>query len=185
MRPKIISTIIFLAIMLIGYLPSSAQFGQPAKEKKDEFRTKKRLFVGGGCGFGISSNSTYVGIYPVLGYRLSPSFDVGTRLNYTYNHYEDPYTDRSYSFNDYGVGVFSRYYFFFFNNLFAHAEYEALNFEYIDSRNWVSSLFVGGGYRQWIGQNAFMGITILWNLLETADSPYGNPIYRIGVGVGI
>ena len=93
------------------------------------------------------------------------------------------------------MAFFSRYYLFFFQDLFLHAEYEALNYEqvYINNfyevdhkeRVWVNSLFVGGGYRQWVGQNAFIGITVLWNLLDNLDSPYNNPIFRIGVGVGL
>ena len=101
-----------------------------------------------------------------------------------------------YSTNNFGAGVFARYYLFFFSDLFIHAEYEALNYEqvYVNNitwevdhkeREWVSSLFLGGGYRQWVGQNAFVGITVLFNLLDSYDSPYSNPIFRIGVGVGI
>jgi hypothetical protein len=92
------------------------------------------------------------------------------------------------------MAVFARYYLFFFNDLFLHAEYEALNYEQVyvynyqvdhKERVWVSGLFVGGGYRQWIGSNAFVGITLLWNLMDNINSPYSNPIFRIGVGVGI
>jgi hypothetical protein len=52
-------------------------------------------------------------------------------------------------------------------------------------REWVSSFLIGAGYRQWIGQNAFVGITVLWNILDNLYYPYPNPIFRIGVGVGI
>jgi hypothetical protein len=185
-----------LTIILTGLLftNSFAQFGQPSNDRdKQEFKMQKRLYVGGGLGFGISSYSTSLMIAPVVGYRLSPSFDVGTRINYTYYRYNDDLL--KYSTNNYGLAFFTRYYLFFFRDLFLHAEYEALNYEqvYLDynyqvdhkERVWVSSLFVGGGYRQWIGNTAFVGITVLWNLLDDLDSPYSNPIFRIGVGVGI
>ena len=52
-------------------------------------------------------------------------------------------------------------------------------------RSWVSSVFIGAGYRQWISSRAFVGITVLWNLLDDINSPYSNPVFRIGVGIGI
>ncbi len=154
---------------------------------------QKRLYFGGGLSFGFSSSATSLMITPMLGYRLSPSVDIGARLTYNYFHYN--YNSIKYSTNNYGAGVFARYYLFFFNDLFIHAEYEALNFEYGDYvnnnnevvkvREWVSGLFLGGGYRQWVGQNAFVGFTVLFNLLDSYNSPYSNPVIRIGVGVGI
>jgi len=185
-----------LTIILAGLISTnaSAQFGQPSNDKdKQDFKMQKRLFVGGGLGFGISSYSTSLMVAPEIGYRLSPSFDVGTRLIYTYYRYNDDLL--KYSTNNFGLAAYTRYYLFFFRDLFLHAEYEALNYErvYLDynyqvdhkERIWVSSLFVGGGYRQWIGNTAFVSITVLWNLLDDIDSPYSNPIFRIGVGVGL
>jgi len=100
-----------------------------------------------------------------------------------------------FSTHNVGIGAYTRYYLHFFSALFAHAEYEALNYDkYVrlnanneveKERAWVSSFFVGGGYRQWVGNFAFVDITVLWNLLDSYDSPYSNPIFRIGVGVGL
>jgi len=185
---SILLPVLFLSISAV------AQFGQPANDNdKQDFKNQKRLYIGGGLGFGISSYSTSLMVAPVVGYRLSPSFDIGTRLNYTYYRYND--APLKYSTNNFGLAGFARYYLFFFNDLFLHAEYEALNYEEVyltynyevdhKERVWISSMFVGGGYRQWIGNNAFVGITVLWNLLDNIDSPYNNPIFRIGVGVGI
>jgi hypothetical protein len=187
---KLISAIT-LFLLLAFFNVTIAQFGQPSTQKKDDFKLQKRLFFGGGLDFGISSYSTVLGIAPIVGYRVSPSFDVGLRLSYLYYRYKDSFYE--FNSNSYGAGLFGRYYLFFFNNLFLHAEYEALNYDYYrypytsedKERIWVSSLFVGGGYRQWIGSNAYVGITVLWNLLDDINSPYSNPIFRIGVGVGI
>ncbi len=81
------------------------------------------------------------------------------------------------------------------DNLFAHAEYELLNLEkiYYDSyynvikagRENVESYLVGGGYCQPIGRNSYFTIIILWNLNETALSPYTNPIIRAGMDFGL
>ncbi|MEN8225712.1 MAG: hypothetical protein ABFS05_10175 [Bacteroidota bacterium] len=195
MRITKISTILLL-ILLIGFtFPSFGQFGQPAQQKKDEFKMQKRFYIGGGLGFGMSSYSTNLMVAPLIGYRLTPDIDIGTRFIYTYNRYDESYYGVKFSTNNFGAGVFARYYLFFFNDLFLHAEFEELNYDKFISVNannevekeraWVSSLFLGGGYRQWISNNAFVGMTILFNLLDTYDSPYVNPILRVGVGVGM
>ena len=194
MRIYKFSTFIVLLLAFGVSLSSFGQFGQPASgNTKDDFKMQKRIFIGGGLGFGISSYSTSLMVAPEVGYRLSPSFDIGMRFNYTYYRYND--APLKYSTNNYGLAGFVRYYLFFFRDLFLQAEYEALNYEQVYVNNflevdhkervWVSGLFVGGGYRQWIGNSAFIGITVLWNLLDSIDSPYSNPIFRIGVGVGI
>lgn len=194
MRNHIFSTLLIFILAFGVSISSFGQFGQPSSEKKSEFKMQKRLFIGGGIGFGISSYATSLMIAPVVGYRLTPDVDIGTRLNYTYYRFND--SPLKYTTNNYGAGFYARYYLFFFSDLFIHAEYEALNYEQVYVNNltlevdhkervWVSSLFLGGGYRQWVGQNAFVGITVLWNILDSLDSPYNNPIFRIGVGVGI
>jgi len=194
MRDRSLISLLFFFMALLIAQPSFSQFGQPESSgNKDDFKMQKRLYIGGGLGFGISSYSTSIMVAPMVGYRLSPSFDIGTRLNYTYYHYND--SPIKYSTNNFGLAGFVRYYLFFFNDLFLHAEYEALNYEQVylnynyevdhKERIWVSGLFLGGGYRQWIGNNAFVGITVLWNLLDNINSPYSNPIFRIGVWVGI
>ena len=193
MRDHKFSTLIIFILAFGISISSFGQFGQPSSAKKSEFKMQKRLYVGGGIGFGISSYATSLIIAPLVGYRLSPSIDIGARFTYNYYRYNDDFI--KFSTNNYGAGFYTRYYLFFFNDLFIHAEYEALNYEYADDvlpngevikvREWVSSLFLGGGYRQWIGQNAFVGITVLWNILDSIYSPYNNPIFRIGVGVGI
>jgi hypothetical protein len=194
MKSGSIFIILSLLFTIFAINDSYGQFGQPQNQaRNDDFKMQKRLFIGGGLGFGISSYATSLMVAPMVGYRLSPSFDVGTRVNYTYYRYND--APLKYSTNNVGVGVFGRYYLFFFQDLFLHAEYEALNYEQVyitntyevdhKERTWVSSMFVGGGYRQWVGKSAFVGITVLWNLLDNIDSPYNNPIFRIGVGVGL
>ena len=194
MRRHKILRLLVIALILCISIPSFGQFGQPGAEKKAEFKMQKRLYLGGGLSFGISSSATSLMITPTVGYRLSPSFDIGAR--FTYNYFHSNYNGIKYSTNNYGAGFFARYYLFFFNDLFLHAEYEALNFEYADFfnyntgevvkvREWISGLFIGGGYRQWIGPNAFVGITVLFNVMDPLNSPYSNPILRIGVGVGI
>lgn len=115
--------------------------------------------------------------------------------------------------NVYGGRIFARYYFSnIFNsgalkNIFAHAEYEYLtyhipykpsdsingfiidyHYNFYEKGNHVleiNSLFVGGGYRQPIVKRVFFDLLILVNLNDTYDSPYSNPVIRLGVGTGL
>ncbi len=48
-----------------------------------------------------------------------------------------------------------------------------------------NSFFVGGGYLQRIGGNSGMYFLVLWNLNDTPNSPYTNPVIRIGFNIGM
>ncbi|MCX6285957.1 MAG: hypothetical protein NTY96_02435 [Bacteroidetes bacterium] len=116
-----------------------------------------------------------------------------------------------FSSNVYGGRVFLRYYLrsifhSWIGNLFAHAEYEYLayiqpfhsdpynGYIYDPYNNRLSpgqstvsynSVLIGAGYSQPIGGRVFMDILILFNLNDAYYSPYSNPVFRIGVGVGL
>lgn len=116
--------------------------------------------------------------------------------------------------NVYGGRIFFRYYLRslfdnFLGNFFAHAEYEYLNYTspytpvaYGDPAGtiWdpgggqykpgkqsvgINSLFVGGGYSQPIAGRVYLDLLLLFNLNESYNSPYSNPVFRMGVGVGL
>lgn len=193
---KRIFILIFVALFFAS-MQSNAQFGKNfQEEQKSQFQ--KRMFLGGGIGFWIWPREGYVYVSPMLGYHLSPSFDVGTRVIYSYYWYN--YNGLKFDEHDYGAGVFARYYLFFFKDLFIHAEYEFLSheepvnliyypsprdeWEYDMNRVPLHNIYVGGGYRQWISNSAFVSILILFNLNETEYAP-NNPIIRIGFGVGL
>jgi len=117
------------------------------------------------------------------------------------------------SSNVFGGGLYLRYYLrslfsSFFGNFFAHVEYEYLfytqpyvqsapppvgyildpyNYWYVDGKQniGINTFFVGGGYSQPISGRAFLDFMILFNLNDSYNSPYTNPIIRIGVGVGL
>ncbi|MEI6436112.1 MAG: hypothetical protein WCP32_14800 [Bacteroidota bacterium] len=113
--------------------------------------------------------------------------------------------------NVFGGGIYLRYYLSsifesFLANLFAHIEYEYMTYSrpfiqtappegYITDGYYyykpgkeiieINSIFVGGGYRQPIGNRVSMDLLILFNINDTYNSPYTNPIIRLGVGVGL
>jgi len=109
-----------------------------------------------------------------------------------------------------GVRLFARFYFNellegILSGLFLQGEFEYLTFsrhyridpngKYTDryyARRYsrgsetvhVPGLLIGGGLKQSLGGKAFADLLILYNLNQTKDTPYSNPIIRIGVGVG-
>lgn len=130
--------------------------------------------------------------------------------NYFWNDTTNQYM--SYKSSVYGGGIFLRYYLNslfdnFLGNLFAHVEYEyqyytrpytstangtgyiidPYGISYIPGKQVVevNSFFVGGGYRQPIASRVSMDFLILFNLNDSYNSPYSNPIFRLGVGVGL
>jgi hypothetical protein len=143
------------------------------------------FFIGGdfGAQFG---NQTYVEVAPRFGYHLTDLFSAGITTKYIYYSYKDAYSPEKYQTSLYGGGLFTRYN--VTEELFAHAEYEALSVEipaiYLDKRRIVSSLFLGGGYRQFIGENSSINLMMLFNVIHEQFSLYQNPVIRVGFDFG-
>jgi len=132
---------------------------------------------------------------------------------YNYKNYYWDNTNKQYlgyESNVYGGGIYLRYYLAsifdgFLGNLFAHVEYEYLTYnrpytnsmggniydpygnQYMPGKTvvQVNSIFVGGGYRQPVTNRIGLDFMILFNLNDSYNSPYSNPIFRMGVGVGL
>ncbi|MCK9205264.1 MAG: hypothetical protein M0P58_12645 [Bacteroidales bacterium] len=174
-----------------------------------------RVYLGGNLGFQFGSitgitispetrirtfDQFYVGLRVIYQY-----------FNYK-NYFWDTDTKEylSYESSVYGGGIYLRYYLAslfdnFLGNIFAHAEYEYLTYNrpYVNTIGGhiydpygnsfmpgnqiveVNSVFVGGGYGQPIGNRVRLDLMILFNLNDSYNSPYSNPIFRIGVGVGL
>jgi hypothetical protein len=177
--------LVVLVILLFNQ-KALAQVDDGNLRKENDF--KSHLFFGGGLGlqFGYM---TLIEVSPLVGYKVTPKFSVGISPTYKFYRYNDYYgKDLDLKTNVFGGSIFSRY--FIFENVFAHAEYEALLYNtqvpgYPSSQQQYNSLFVGGGYNQRLGENSATYIMVLWNLNDTPDSPYVNPIVRIGFSLGL
>lgn len=189
MSTKIKISFLIIISILIGFISNEAysqrSFGS-------------RLFFGGNLGLQFG-NMTLVDVSPLIGYRLTENVDVGISLTYKYYKVSDYFQYGNTTFdleaNILGGGIFTRYN--FTENLFAHVEIEYLNFNQVNYTIYnngivkenenvgITSIFVGGGYKQPMGENAFVTIMVLYNLNETMNSPYSNPIIRVGFAVGL
>jgi hypothetical protein len=166
-------------------LSSATVYAQPPQAGETFW---DRVYFGGNIGLQFGSQ-TLVDINPLAGYRLTERLSLGLSVTYLYYSYNDPYSNYNYSSNIYGGSIFTNY--FIFENIFAHIEGEVLNMEVPNNflhrmvRDNIFGFYVGGGYRQPLGDRSSMNILILYNLNEDIYSPYQNPIIRIGFGFGI
>ena len=150
----------------------------------------KRLFIGGNVGLQFGT-VTLIDISPSLGCWLNNRFAVGLGVNYQY--YNDKRWSPAFSTSIYGGNVFGRFY--IMDNLFAHVEYQLLNYETLlvdpygvfnkSGRIYESYYLAGGGYSQSLGGSFYMNIIALYNFNESPYTLYQNPIIRIGFSVGL
>jgi outer membrane protein assembly factor BamA len=161
--------------------------GQPtAMSAPAPSHLKDRLYFGGNVGLQFG-NQTVIGLNPIIGYKVTERFSSGVGLKYQYYRYKE--AGFSYETNTYGGSVFGRYN--VYNGLFAYSEYEILNMEVYENqiqsplRRNVDSWFVGGGYSQPLGARSSVFIMVLYNLTESYYTPYSNPLFRMGFGIGI
>ncbi len=186
---------LFVLVLLLKPFSQAQPFGVAQEEEQ------KRWFVGGNLGLQLGY-VTLVDISPLVGYMVTERYAVGAGASYKYyrvrNFFYDTYLNKYYHLRShiYGGQVFNR--FIISRSFFAHAEYEYLRFrnevyvhDFINERynktydfvN-VNSVFIGGGYRQFFGSASAFEIMLLYNLNDTPNSPYQNPLIRMGVVVG-
>lgn len=176
---KLIIPIIIVLLFLSGI--SSAQNNQA---KFSDLPLKERLFLGGNLGLQLGNRTTFIEVSPLIGLWLSPSIVAGAGPVYRYFRINDitPALEE----NQYGARLFGRYY--FLDNFFAHAEYEALNltdYRTTDqNRTTITSVLGGGGYVQSIGRSALF-VMVLYNFSEGPLTPYNNPVIRAGFNIGL
>ena len=153
---------------------------QKANDKND------KVYYGGYADFAFGKYS-YFGIEPVIAYKLLPKFSIGGKISYEYfkNKNYSPTKEGS----NYGVGVFSRLR--IARRFYAHVEFSEMNYKLFNdngdkNREWISFLYVGGGFSQPITKNTSINAQVLWDVLQNDDSPYKTvePIFSVGIAVG-
>ena len=183
---------ILCAILLSFLLPVSAE------KWEDPPSLRERLFFGGNFGLQFGS-TTSVLISPIAGYRITPRLSGGVGIRYEYFRYNYP-GSVPFDTHIYGGSLFTRYtviksiseaigFGSFHSGLFLHAEYEMLSLENqyfdltgstMDGRFNLHTVLVGGGVYMPIGSRSGFLISVLWNLNESYNSIYANPVIRFG-----
>jgi len=200
-------------ILLVLILSVQFSFGQYTSEESDErinplskLSFKDRLYTGGNIAFNIA-NISGIPIYffetaPFVGYKVTPQFSLGVGAKYIYIGSKQA----NFKYSVYGGNLFSRYK--FNESLYAHAEFELLRAYYLDpnlpicptcpktgDRANVPMFFAGAGYNYSIGGAVNLQIMLLYDFINSINSPYqgnfmfgalGPPIiYRIGISIGM
>lgn len=174
-----------VCILIISLCFISAYCGEYPQFGLKQTKFTDNIVFGGNLGLQFGTY-TQIDISPRVGYRFTERFVAG--IGGTYRYISLKYYNERISTSIYGGAVFTR--FFITENLFAHAECEFLNLEtkyfaianpeQYDDRFWIPGLLVGGGYRVPIGESSYLATIVLFNLNDTPNSPYQNPIIRVG-----
>ena len=158
--------------------PPAAAAPAPAKSSGPN----EKVYYGGTITLSFGS-TTRVGFFPMIGYSVSPKISAGAEVGYEYVSYDGHTT------HNYGASVFSR--FRVGRNLYAHAEYQSINYEIFKAngssdREWVPALLLGGGYVKSLGGRTSVYAEVLFDVLQDSKSPYGDwePVVNFGVVVG-
>ena len=192
MKSLIAFSIMVFMVLLDGHVAA-------ADNDDEALSFRERIFFGGNFGLQLGT-ITNIELSPLVGYKITPDFSAGTGIRYEYYKSTGKYGySPSYRTFIYGSSVFTRYMFLrdlgdklrlgTGSALFAHAEYEVLSlekkiFEYPyteEGRFFIHSVLVGGGLFQPVGRRGGVLFMVLWNLNESYDSPYSNPIMRVGL----
>ena len=186
---KFIVATVCLSVVFYASLKAQNDTIMPAPKEKIPF--KDRLVYGGNFGLQFGT-VTYVDVSPTVGYKITERFHSGVGATYIYfSEKYDLYNGQTYTYKTdiYGGKIFERYY--VLENLFLHQETELLNLEVYDflndkvQRKNIISPLIGAGYIQRFGDSSGLFIMCLFNLNETTDSPYTNPIVRVGLNFGL
>ena len=213
MRSPLYGFIIFTSLVFINPISTISQ--ESTKTKVHDFWHRVTVGGNLGFQFGsvtgiVLSPEIRIRLVDQLYVGIGFSYQYLRYKDYYYDWINKDYVD--FTSNVYGGRIFARYYLssLFDNalgNIFAHIEYEYLTYTrpYVltDQSHgsiedpygyWYhpgkqimefNSIFVGGGYSQPLGGRVSLDLMILFNLNDSYLSPYTNPIFRLGFGIGL
>ncbi|MFP3592042.1 hypothetical protein [Chryseobacterium sp. SIMBA_038] len=171
--------IIPLVLMLSGSAFSQVSVGTT------EQNNNKWTF-GGGIGVGFGSQSLfYLQASPRVGYRLTDDLEGGVIGSVSWQ------TSDYYRSTMFGVGPFLNYYIARTFYLSANYQHYFINYKdkYYDYKmnEQEDALYLGGGYMQRIGNNSFMQIGVMYNVLWKENSSIFSSglVPNIGFVVGL
>ncbi|MBL1221629.1 hypothetical protein JET18_12325 [Chryseobacterium sp. L7] len=171
--------IIPLFILISGSLFSQVSIGASPENNN-------RWTFGGGIGVGFGSQSSfYLQASPRVGYKLTEDLEGGVVGSVSWQ------TSDYYRSTMFGVGPFLNYYIartFYVSANFQHyfINYKDKYYDYKMNEE-ESALYLGGGYMQRIGNNSFMQLGLMYNVLWKENSSIFSSglVPNIGFVVGL
>ena len=155
----------------------------PPQPDKPEEEPLGHLRVGGGIGFGFSSNFISIGVAPQVSYIFKRIVEPGVAFRYEYS--KDSLPVRDITWHTYGGSLFVRI--FPIQQLFFLVEGEIINTGWkqagftSDRRNY-GNLLLGGGFVFGLGKGAFMATSLKVPVFRNAFYPSNFPIISVGGG---
>lgn len=174
---------IIISLMLIS---SVSVFSQVSVGTSATAQSMNRWTFGGGIGLGFGSNSSFnLQASPRVGYRLTDDLEAGVIGSVSWQ------TSNSYKSTMFGVGPFVNYY--IARSFYVGANYQHFFINYKDKyydykyNTEENALYLGGGYMQRIGNNSFMQLGLMYNVLWKQNSSVftSGLIPNIGFVVGL
>lgn len=166
------------------------QAEKAAEEQQEERSRASRpkwyddVSFGGNLGGGLGGGGAFFMVQPTAYYRITESTMAGLGVSYYYWSQDFlSYSGVKYTVSDhaYGINLFARQK--LFDPVFAHVEYMPLNFKVFNQytnetkREWVPSLYVGGGINQEISDRSAIYFVILYDVLYKFERSFrGSPI---------
>jgi hypothetical protein len=190
--------ILYLILILSFTLPYQGNTQSREKRKAPSF--SERLWYGGSLGLGFSSsniggglqgNIFFLGISPMVGYKLNDWLSVGPRadLQWYTGRYREFGSGPIFKYNavNFGGGIFTRAK--VYKQLFFHAEYGAIQYTYADlidyqnnkivtNKEWVEQMLVGAGLS--FGGPFASEFSVLIDLLAPDESIELPIVFRYG-----
>lgn len=150
------------------------------------------IFYGGNINFSFWNNYFYIGLFPMIGYSITPEFSAGLRLGYAY--ISDSRITPTLNSSNYGAGAFARYN--VIPQIYLKSEFIYFSFEratrftlngYSTTRYGVPLLLLGAGYQHRVNQDISVFFELSFDVINDSNSPFksGEPLFSIGMAVGI
>jgi hypothetical protein len=193
MKSLLSCLLIFLLVTGTAFSQDTTQVATPQQEipqqkppRQKQASGAKKIYVGGNMALTVGTY-TRIGIYPLIGYKLTPKLSGGLKIGYEY--IRDRRWYETYETSNYGGSIFARYR--IVPQLYAHVEYAQINYNLYDAyghsdRQWVPFLYVGGGYSQRLGGNVWLNAQVMFDVLQDDRSPYRrwDPVFTVGIAAG-
>ncbi len=184
----IILVVITVAVAL-GQQNDSVAQNPYTKQSPKKSSVGQKVYFGGNFIFTLGSY-TSIGIWPLVGYKVTPKLSVGLQPGYEYIKYNN-YYGSDYETSNYGARLFTRYR--VIPSAYVHVEFAEINYnlrfqdvpggQVYEERTWVPFLFMGAGLSQQVGGSTYAYVQVLYDVLQDENSPYSNNELFWSVGI--
>jgi hypothetical protein len=199
--------IIFAVISTLIYSQEDDFFSN--EESEETTKPKRKIDnweFGGNFWLSFGSNSAYVDVSPIVGYKVTPRLTTGFGFVYNYGKYNialiSPTSIRyiNYETQRYGPKIYVNYKILTniqekinvnIGDVVVHSEYELINTEGIfydqgnyqinkGEREWISNVLIGGGLFMPFSNRGGLTLLVLFDVTQHKYSPHANPVIRVG-----